>query len=201
MSAVEILRKSEGSETILGLPKSHYGKQLSNFDWTAIDPAIPDEIVAFMEEAVSEEAPHLILTGQVGLGKTHIAVGLYRWAVMREGTIRSMFFSALDFFKKVKKTYGDPTAPNPMDDLAEADFFVGIDDALLLGTMRPGEVNIFVEVIKTVYANGAALVLTMNPEIFELGDYVAAHGMDRLLDRSRICEFEGDSWRLNAHGR
>ena len=193
-SAIERLKNIEGSWTVLGIPRTHYGKQLNNFDWTE-RPNAAKEIVRFIEEAKDRKAPHLLLMGGNGLGKTHIGVGLYRWAVTQAGTAASYFTDAFDFYDQVKATYNDPNLDNPFNSLALADFLVVIDDPFAYGTLRPGELNILIRMIDTAYSNGAALVVTMNDDFDGLKNYLPRHEVDRLTDRSIICHFTGKSWR------
>lgn len=79
-----MLGSVQGSQTVFGVPPSHRGKQLANYDWSA-RPNTAERVAQFIYAAEAGKAPHLILTGSVGTGKTHIAVGLYRWAVLHVG--------------------------------------------------------------------------------------------------------------------
>jgi DNA replication protein DnaC len=69
------------SWTIFRLPRSHHHCFLWNFEWNEVQPAsLHERVLAFLHGVQDNKAPHLILTGDPGAGKSHISVGLYRAA-------------------------------------------------------------------------------------------------------------------------
>lgn len=187
------MRAAPGSETILGIPRSHWEKQLSNYDWST-RPNTATVVWEFIRKAQQREAPHLLLCGNVGTGKTHIGVGLFRWAAMLEGTMRSAFINMPEFYKLVKSNYG--TGHDPIDDIRSADFLVVMDDPFAGNKLHPGDFDILFSCIDIVYQNRAAMVWTMNDDLEYLRSTLQDHEYDRVMANSQVCEFTGPSWRI-----
>jgi DNA replication protein DnaC len=76
-------------------------KTFSQFDW-AFNPKIPkEEILAFAHSDWITEGANLVLMGDTGLGKTHIAKSLCYEAILKGYETR--FISVFDLISKIKK--------------------------------------------------------------------------------------------------
>lgn len=192
LSDEQRIRSLIGSETVFGLPRSHLDKQLSNYDWSTRPKLVP-QVLSFVDALQAGAPPHLVMLGDVGTGKTHIAVGLYRWAVMQAGTMRCAFLNMPEFYKHVKNNYG--TGYDALDELREADYLVVMDDPFASRRLHPGDLDILFAGIDIVYQNGAALVWTMNDDLKYLDEALPAHESDRILADAIVCRFSGESWR------
>jgi DNA replication protein DnaC len=194
MSERSKLYDVHGSASVFNIPPSHQDKQLNNYAWSA-RPQTAKMVEEFMDRALMGQAPHLLLTGAVGTGKTHIAVGLHRWAVAQVGTLRAAFVECEPFFKEVKRTYGKPDVHDPLDDIRAANFMVTLDDPFAQPKMHGGDFSILFNLIGAAHRNRAALVWTMNHTVDQLHNFLAVHEVDRVLEGAMIAEFVGNSWR------
>lgn len=80
----------------------HQIKTLSQFDWS-FNPKIPkEEIMAFVNTPWMEEASNLVLIGDTGLGKSHLAKALLYEAVLKGYS--TLFTTAFDLISKIKKS-------------------------------------------------------------------------------------------------
>ncbi len=186
---------ADGSWSILGLPPSHYHAQLSNFDWAAVHPpSLEEHIKTFLAEVGEGKNSHLLLTGEPGIGKSHIGVGVYRAAITLFGTQLATWISVPDFCQAVKISYGG--GEDPFDVITQAQNLVVLDD--LFGRELSGhEISqILARLIDTCYQNDAAMMITMNPAVGELGSFLRPHEVSRILANSKIIPVKADrDWR------
>jgi len=185
----------EGSWSVLGLPPSHYHAQLSNFDWDAVHPpSLHKHIQSFLSEIQEGKNSHLLLTGSPGIGKSHIGIGVYRAAISLFGTQLATWISVPDFCQAVKISYGG--GGDPFEIISQAKNLVVLDD--LFGRELSGhEISqILARLIDTCYQNDAAMFITMNPAVGELGKFLQPHEVSRILANSKIIPVKADrDWR------
>lgn len=193
------LDNAPGSATTYGIPASHRDCYLETFEWSAcsVDTA---RIRAFLEElealieGEAERPPHVIMQGPAGLGKTHLAVGFYRWAVYRTDLSRAAFIHVPSFCDEVKASFDG--GGDPFDRIRDADVLVALDD-LFGRDLSPWEVNnVIPRLISTAYRNSAALLVTMNPTFGEMENALYKHEISRIAQNADYWEFEGKDWRL-----
>lgn len=128
----------------------------------------------------------IILQGNVGVGKTHLAVSMLR--AFRQGRI----ITQNHFLYRLRQTYRDDNAPNPVDSCKDTPFLVL--DELGLSTGGRDEFPALYEVLSYRQGRHMPTVLTTNVEV---RDFVDVFG-DRLADRlatAKICRLKGESWR------
>lgn len=186
-----------GSWTVLGIPRSLYHCQLDNFDYTGVHPpSLLQRVETFQQQARAGEAPHLILTGTPGIGKSHLGVGLYRWAVLEFGVAWACFVNVPAFCEEVKKSYG--TGLDPFESFTQATKLVVLDD-LFGRDLSPHEIGqIVYRLIDTAYTNRAAVVVNMNASHDELKNYLRPHEVSRILAQATIIPMSagaGKDWR------
>ncbi|KKN68874.1 hypothetical protein LCGC14_0446600 [marine sediment metagenome] len=149
----------------------------------------------FLKDCEAGGAPHLLLTGRPGVGKSHLSVAAYRWMVRRVGTVQALWLNVPDFCDKVKASYGDNTY-NPMQDYEEARRLVVLDD--LFGrvlTTHEGQ-QIVYRLIDIAYQNGAGMLITMNQSPQELTAALPPHELSRVLAGASIVPMEAEQdWR------
>lgn len=181
--------------TIFGLPRSHWHCHLSNFNWEAVKPPLlQTHLLQFLEAAAVGKDPHLILTGQPGLGKTHLGVAAYRSMVSHVGTLLATWLNVPAFCDRVKASYAEGC--DPFLDYSEAKRFVVLDDLFGRDLTAHEAGQIVYRLIDTAYQNGAAVLVTMNQDIKELPARLPRHEISRLLAHATIIHVQGtQDWR------
>jgi len=146
-----------------------------------------------------ESAPCFI-TGPIGTGKTHMAVGYLREWIL-QGNSSPVFVRAVDLFKQIRDSFEDKSQWTEMELLnyygKEAGLLV-IDD---LGTEK---VSDFVEqtlydIIDQRYADELPFTVTSNLSVSQLASHYTNHG-DRLASRivgsGEVFEIKGKDKRI-----
>jgi DNA replication protein DnaC len=143
------------------------------------------------------EIPPSFITGPVGTGKTHIAVGYLRRDIINNGG-RVQFIRAVDLFKQIRGCFreGSETSEEELMDRYGGTTFLVLDD---LGTEK---VSDFVEqtlydLIDLRYAEMYPTIITSNLSIAQVAAHYKNHG-DRLA--SRICGM-GEVYEIKAKDR
>lgn len=143
-------------------------------------------------------SPRLVLFGPPGTGKTHVAVGLYRWAVFRSGDVAGcVFVDVPEYCRGTKKSFdGLPEGRlAPADWVDPARRFVAIDD-LFGKELKEYEINVIVpELIMAAHRNDAPCIVTMNYTLAEARRMLNPHEVDRLVHGAELVEFGGKSYR------
>jgi DNA replication protein DnaC len=193
--AVKPLDLGVGSWTVYRVPPSHYHAHLWNFEWAAVKPArLQEQVLVFLHGVEQGKAPHLLLTGAPGIGKSHIGVGAYRVAAAVWGTGLVTWLNVPAFCEAVKRGYGG--AVDPWVEYEEARRLVVLDD--LFGKELTGHEKdqIVTRLLDTAYMNNAAVLVTMNQSHTELPVRLPAHEVSRLLASATIIPVSaGKDWR------
>jgi len=188
--------------TVFRLPKSHWHAHLWNFVWERARPArLQEHVLAFLHGVEDGRAPHLILTGPPGSGKTHVGIGVYRVATVTWGTELATWLNVPAFCERVKRAY-DQSVLDPWYDVEAARRLVVLDD-LFGKELSQHETNqILVRLLDTCYQNHAALLVTMNPSPQPDGKWPEIyarfnpHEISRLLAESTVIPMQADKdWR------
>jgi len=180
-----------GSQTVFRLPRAYWHCQADNFDWGLVRPAsLSEHYSAFLAAAQAGGAPHLILTGEPGIGKTHLGVAAYRQLVREVGTERATWINVPDFCRRVKDGY-DKGAQDPFTDYLAAQRLVVLDD-LVGRDLSLHEMNqIVYRLLDSAYQNAAAMLVTMNPPVSELAARFQPHEVSRLLAEAVVIPLQG----------
>lgn len=190
---------ARSSETVHRVPRSHWDCHLHTYrwDWLENGERVRAAVDAFVTGLATRQAPHLLLLGERGLGKTHLAVGIYRAAVYELDLSRAALVHVPSFCDEVKAGFNDRDAPDPFDDLRRADVAV-IDD--LFGRMlTEWEITQVVpRLIDEPYRRRAAMVVTANPSLDEIRATLDPHEVSRLLERATVVNMRGQDRRLRC---
>lgn len=180
------------SHLIFRVPRSHWHAQVANFKWSDVRPnATRPAIEAWWQRAINGEAPHLLMTGLPGCGKSHLGVGLYRAMASLFGTERVTYIHVPTFCETVKRGYGDDSTNFAWSDIELATRLVVLDDLFGRELTAHDKDQIFTRILETAYSNHAALVATMNPSVEELQTRLPPHEISRLLADAVVIPMVG----------
>ena len=175
-------------------------RSLDEFDFD-FQPSVDRKLIADLASLrfVTEGRPILLL-GQPGCGKSHLAIALATSAV--QAGYRGYFTSAADLVATITSAYADGTFHSKIRTYTGPSVLV-IDDVGLTPLDRAAG-NAFFQVVNRRYEHGSSTIVTTNrglPSWAELfGDaVVAAAILDRLLHRAVVINIKGPSWRMREH--
>jgi DNA replication protein DnaC len=162
-----------------------------------VDRKLIDDLASL--RFVAEGRPILLL-GQPGCGKSHLAIALATLAV--EAGYRGYFTSAADLVATITSAYTDGSFATKIRTYTGPSVLV-IDDVGLTPMDRAAG-NAFFQVVNRRYDNGSTTIVTTNRGLPAWGELfgdpvVAAAILDRLLHRAVVINIKGPSWRLREH--
>ena len=178
-----------------GFPQS---KELDGYDWSMA--AFPTDWGR--EQLVSLEfidrAEDLVLYGDVGCGKTHLAIAIGTLACRRGIPVR--FFTASGLIMRLRKAKTENRLDQELKAIGKADLLV-IDELGYLPIDIDGARLLF-QIIADSYER-RSIIFTSNLEFGRWGDVfgdgdMAAAVIDRIVHHGRIIRFHGESYR-NTH--
>ncbi len=193
------------------LPAGRFGGlTLANLDWTRLEPPEVASAVRDFAEHVEvwlAEGMGLMLTGNVGAGKTHVAVGLVKLACGLG--IEARFLTMAELLGAIKATYdheraaphrrGRPRASGEsdlLDELAELPL-LALDD---LGTENPTSwaCDRLYTLVNRRYLSRRPMIVTTNLSLEALADRLGERTVSRLWGASLVINFRGADYRERA---
>lgn len=167
--------------TVFRLPRSHWHCHLFNFDWACVTPAaLRNHINSFVQEVADGKAPHALLVGKPGIGKSHIGVGVYRALTAVYGTGLVCWINVPTFCETVKRSYGAGEV-DPWPDIEDAKRLLVLDDLFARELSAHEKDQIITRLLDTAYQNNAAILCTMHQDVQELQMRLPPHEVSRLL--------------------
>lgn len=189
--------RREAKQLSLRLKRANFDahKTLEDFDF-AFNPSVPkSKVLDLATCAFVERRENVLLVGQTGVGKSHIAQALGHRACMAGYTVT--YTSAHQMLGQLRAARADNSYDRKMTRFTSPDLLI-VDD-LGLRTLQHDEPMDLYEIIRERYERGS-IVMTSNraieewPPLFH-DDLLAGAAMDRLLHHSHVLVIEGDSYR------
>ena len=171
-------------------------KELADFDFSVVPQLNKQRILSLAEGAYLEQAEPVVLVGNPGLGKTHIAIGLALTACRQGERVR--YYSVTQLVNDLSHAQKEHQLPKLLEKLARHKLLV-LDEFGYVPFSPTGAQLLFQCV--SHLSERVSLIITTNLPFGEwvsvLGDERLTNGLlDRLTFRSHIIEFVGDSFRL-----
>jgi DNA replication protein DnaC len=216
-------RRQARTQTLLAaarIPKRYEHCELSNFEFDGPRQQLfPARMAAckFAEE-YPMEGTGLLLVGSIGVGKTHLAVGIIKELVLSKG-IACLFYDYRELLKQIQNSYNDSVKATELDVLRpvfETEVLV-LDE---LGAVKPTEwvwdtVSLILNtryndkrttIITTNFADDASQDGYVNPSSEfaraqratrreTLGDRIGERMRSRLHEMCRIIRMDGADFR------
>lgn len=171
-------------------------KDLAGYDWSPV--SFPDGFGRPDLESLSflERREDLVLTGDVGTGKTHMASALMRLACSRG--VEARFLAAASLVSRLRRAKADGRLDRELAQVARARMVV-VDELGYLPLDADGARLLF-QVVSDSYET-RSLVITTNLEFSRWAtvfgdDQMAAAVVDRICHHGRLLQFRGESYRV-----
>ncbi len=172
-------------------------KDLADFEWNAV-PSVPKaRILELAQGAYITKAEPIILLGNPGLGKSHVASGL-GLAACRQGR-RVRFYNAAGLVTDLIKAQQEYQLSRVMAQLCKLEVLV-LDELGFIPFTQTGAQLLF-QVCSALYER-VAMILTTNLRFAEWStimggdERMSAALLDRLTHKATILEFVGTSYRF-----
>jgi DNA replication protein DnaC len=191
----------------MGIPPRFIDESLDTLDWN--QAALQNtELREYVDHALNywEAGIGLMLVGAVGVGKTHLVIGLGKFAVQQGLTYT--FINAASFLEKLWESYS-ASRSNPwveteaqvIERLVQCDL-LALDDLRVDGLNAWGRSK-FLKLINRRWESRAPIVVTSNFTLNELAYPSNQIGFDaamlsRLVGSTRRFTLKGDDYRLKS---
>lgn len=174
-------------------------KELADFDFDAIPQLNRQKIIELTEGAYLKQAESVILVGNPGLGKTHIAISLGLAACRQDHRVR--FYTVTQLVNELQEAQDAHQLPRYLDKALRHQLVI-LDEFGYVPFSQTGAQLLF-QFCAALHERVSLLVTTNLPFsdwIQVLGNERLATGLlDRLTYQSHILEFRGESFRFR-HG-
>jgi DNA replication protein DnaC len=171
-------------------------KELADFDFSAIPGLNKQKVLDLARGEYIQKADSLLMVGNPGLGKTHVAIGL-GLAACRQGH-RVRFYNAAGLVNELTQAQDEHELPKFLATALKHKLIV-LDELGFIPFSATGAHLIF-QFCSTLYER-VAMIVTTNlrfadwPQVF--GDErLTAALLDRLTHKAHILEFVGESYRF-----
>jgi DNA replication protein DnaC len=175
-------------------------KLLSDFDFPFQTGVNKAQIMELAKLDFVDRKQGVILAGDSGTGKSHIAKALLLLGCRK--TYRCRYTTATDMLSELIASLADGSLDKKLKRYVSPDVLL-IDELGFdrLEQQDAGNANLFHKVIDGRYCKGSTMITT-NVDFKELGDYlgdpvITTAIVDRMVHHSIILNIEGPSWRLH----
>jgi len=185
-------RRQHKIKRLLSMSGIKHVKTLDQFDWHFNPKIGKDDILAFVNSPWVEQAFNLVLIGDTGLGKSHIAAAICYEAILRG--YPTACITAFDLVSRIHKAY-NPTS--------RIDYYAKVRvlciDELGYTYHKKEDTDILFQIISK-RNEILPTIVTTNLAPKEWGSIFSATAASAILDRlsfnGRFITFEGRSYRL-----
>lgn len=174
-------------------------KELADFDFAAIPQLNQKKVMELAQGHYLDQAESVLLVGNPGLGKTHVATGLGVAACRQDRRVR--FYSVTHLVNELQDAQATHQLPHYLDKAVR--HHLVILDEFGYVPFSPTGAQLLFQFCAALHER-TSLMITTNLPFSDwtqvLGDERLAGGLlDRLTFRAHILEFLGDSFRFR-HG-
>ena len=139
--------------------------------------------------------PFLLLSGEKGTGKTHLACGIAHEVWERHGKVAA-FWNVQTLLERYKASFDDDTATETEDQINRA---LDASPLLILDDFGAHQETkwsgpLLYRIIDTRYANGLPLVMTTNAKLTEMPSRIISRMSDSQI--SELVQFTGSDQRM-----
>jgi DNA replication protein DnaC len=171
-------------------------KELADFDWSAIPQLNRVRVLELAQGGYLDRAETVLLVGNPGLGKTHIATALGA-AAARQGH-RVRFFTAAGLTAELIQAQSEHRLTKALAQVLKYRLLI-VDELGFLPLSQSGAQLLF-QFCSTIHER-VSLLVTTNLRFAEWtqlfgNESLTAALLDRLTARAHILEFVGESYRL-----
>lgn len=190
-------REARGRQRRLKEAKLPVYKELGSFDFSALPQLGKEQIFQLARGGYIEEAQSVILVGNPGLGKTHVATGLAVAATQQMRRVR--FFNTATLVNELILAQQENLVPQFINRCLKYELIV-LDELGFIPFSTVGA-NLMFQFCSALYER-VALIVTTNLKFSEwtqvFGDETLTVALlDRLTHRAHVLEFVGDSYRFS----
>jgi DNA replication protein DnaC len=176
-------------------------KELTDFDFSCLSSPTKSVVLDLARGAYLAKAEPLLLVGNPGLGKTHIATALALSACRQGRKVR--FFNAAGLVNEMLQMQDKHNLPRFLAALLKQNLVV-IDELGFI-PFSPAGAQLLFQLCSALYER-VALIISTN---LRFADWTQVFGderltaalLDRLTDRAHILEFVGESYRFRQRTR
>jgi DNA replication protein DnaC len=171
-------------------------KELSQFDWSCVQGVSKTRVLELAQGGYITQAEPILMIGNPGLGKSHVATGL-ALAACRQGK-RVRFYNVATLVNDLLSAQHELKLSRFMAGICKQDLLI-LDEFGFIPFNRDGA-NLLFQLCSALYER-SAIIITSN---LKFGDWNAVMGeehltaalLDRLTHRAHILEFLGESFRF-----
>lgn len=171
-------------------------KELADFDFAQLPQLNQQKVMTLAQGHYLQEAESILLVGNPGLGKTHVAIGLALSAARQDHRVR--FYTVTQLVNELQQAQSDHQLPKFLEKALRHQLIV-LDEFGYVPFSPTGAQLLFQ--FCSALQERVSLILTTNLPFGEwmtvLGDERLTSGLlDRLTFRCHILEFLGESYRF-----
>lgn len=185
-----------------GIPDRFKNKSFGDFDASTTDQMRAKKICArYADEfqAVKKKGVCMVLTGQPGTGKTHLAIAILS-SILQSGST-GMFITVSEMLRTIRQTYSPAskrTEQEVFDDYIGVDLLVLDEVGVSIGDDDKRRAIIF-DVINGRYNQMRPCIILGNYNTDEMSEYLGVRVWDRLMESGApVIAFDWESHRSNV---